>query len=229
MRVGLCQFRSPQSIDESIRGHVRAAEQAADLGCSLALFPELSLTGYGLSVDSIEASSPVLDPLAAVSSERGMHLAVGVPLPAAEGGTEIGMVLFQPDGSRRDYAKQLLHESETCSFEPGTRDMDVFLKGRTIAFGICYEAMQPSHGSAAIARGATVYAASVAKHAAGMADAHRYLAAFAESNRIPTLIVNAVGPADGFECSGGSAAWDASGSLIRSLGPDERVMAIDIG
>ena len=231
MKIGLCQFRSPETRSESIRSHVEAAERAAADGCELVLFPELSLTGYGLSaiaMHALDPGSPVMADLSQASVEHSISIAVGVPLLSMRGGAEIGLVVFQPDGSRCDYAKQLLHPEEKPFFVPGDRHLTVSIAAHHVGFGICYEALQPTHGAGAIERGATIYAASVAKHSNGMEEARRYLASFAKSNRIPTVVVNAVGPSEGFVCSGGSAAWSADGDLLGELLSEEGTLVVDL-
>ena len=230
MQIGLSQFESPRDIAESVAAHVREATRAAERGCSFVLFPELSLTGYEPAIASrhaLDASSPVFDPLGKVSVERSITIAVGAPLRSSRG-VEIGLVVFRPDGSRGDYAKQLLHADEEPFFVCGDRCPDVRIGEHTIGLGICYEAMQPSHGEAAVGRGITLFAASVAKHASGVADAHAYFASFAERHGLPVVFVNAVGPNDGFISAGGSAAWNADGTIIDRLGPAAGLLIVDL-
>ena len=230
MRIGLSQIRSPSDAAESLALHGAEAARAAELGCGFVLFPELSITGYEPEIAERRALDPAsgfLDPLSRVSAERSITIAAGAPLRAG-GGVEIGLVVFHPDGSRSDYAKRLLHSDEEAYFVPGDRDLDLPVGGHEIAVGICYEALQPSFGAAAVERGATLFAASVAKHAEGMADAHRYLGAFAARHAMPVVIVNGVGPSGGFVCSGGSAAWRADGTLIHTLGADEGLLVVDL-
>lgn len=138
------------------------------------------------------------------------------------------MVVLSPDGTRSTYAKQMLHADEEPFFVPGTRDLDIRIAGHTVAPAICYEAMQRRHGESALARGASVYAASVAKHGRGIEQAHAHFGAFAAENSIPVVLVNAVGPCDTFVCAGGSAAWRADGTLIDRLSDEEGLLAVDL-
>lgn len=66
--------------------------------------------------------------------------------------------------------------------------------------------------------GATVYVASVAKNMIGMERAHRHYATVARELGMNVLVCNGVGHADGFEMTGGSAAWDNRGR--RSAAPE---------
>ena len=231
MKVALCQLHSPDTLAESVSVHVRAVERGAEAKCELALFPELSLTGYAMTdaeSRTIDPASPSLDPLTAVSQANSIDIAVGAPLRAPGGGVEIGVVVFRPDGSRLRYAKQLLHADEEAVFVSGRSCLDLAVSSHTVAFGVCYETLQPAHGAAALEHGATLYSGMVAKQSTGMEEAHRYLSTFARSNRIPVLIVNAVGPCDGFECSGGSTGWDADGHCLGRLETEDKVLVVDV-
>ena len=230
MRIALSQFRSPGTLDESVALHAKHASRAAERGCDLILFPELSLTGYEPPMAehrAIEQTSPSLDPLAKIAVQHGLTIALGAPL-RAHNGIMIGLVVLQPDGLRSKFAKTLLPTDEVPYFIPGDCCCDLLINGHRVTTGICFEAMQPSHGVAAIERGATIYAASVAKHEQGMAEAHCYFAAFAARHGVPVVLVNAVGENGGFVSSGGSAAWNAGGDLIDRLGSDPGLLIVDV-
>ena len=106
--------------------------------------------------------------------------------------------------------------------------LDIEADGNRIAPAICYEAMQPQHGVAAVSRGASVYAASVAKTEAGMEHARAYLSAFASCHAVAVFLVNAVGPSDGCVAGGRAAAWDASGTLIGELADEEGLLLVEV-
>lgn len=236
LRIALSQFKSPQDLHESIGKHADEALLASESGCDFILFPELSLTGYAPTLASRNAlytTDSALDPIADVSRKCSITIAIGAPLKAADG-VEIGMVVFHPNGSRHDYAKQILHVDEQEYFIPGMRRLDLGICGHVIVPAICFEAMQPAHGDAAVKRGATLYAVSVAKHERGMHEAHRYLSEFSRQHAVSVVIVNAVGQCEGFDCSGRSAlgvvmgrhdrsVWTRSGNArYRSLSPESQ-------
>lgn len=109
MKVALCQLHSPDTLAESVFVHVRAVEQGAEAKCELALFPELSLTGYCMTEAeslTIDPASPLLDSLAEVSRAKSIDIAVGAPLSAECGGVEIGVIVFRPDGKRLRLRKE---------------------------------------------------------------------------------------------------------------------------
>lgn len=230
MRVCLAQYRSASDVDTNVGRHREVVRRAAAAACDVVLFPELSLTGYRPSVAAEKALSldaPVLEPLRAASDELGIVVAAGLPL-VAETGVEIGLLVYRPEHPPASYAKQLLHQDEVRFFVPGCRVQDIEADGIRIAPAICYEAMQPEHGLAALARGASVYAASTAKTEAGVEQARSYLSDFAARHSVAVLLVNAVGPGDGFISGGRSAAWDASGTLIAELADREGELIVDL-
>ncbi len=230
MRVCLAQYRSTGSVQANISRHCDLIGQAATQSCDLILFPELSLTGYRPSIagrDARHANDSAFAALQTASQSFGIAVCAGMPLQAADG-VQIGMLIYQPRHAPATYAKQMLHASELPHFVPGRLIHDIAIDGHHIAPAICYEAMQPVHGLAAIGRGATVYAASVAKHADGVEAARSSLAAFAARHGVATLLINAVGPAEGFVCAGDSAAWSSTGRLLGELGKEDDLLIVDI-
>lgn len=186
------------------------------------VFPELSLTGYqlaGAARDALRCDDPRLDPLRLACETSGVTALCGVPLQS-EAGVEIGALLLAPNLPVRSYAKQHLHAEEAPFFVPGVRDLSVQLGGHCIIPAICYESVLPEHVEAAAGRGATLYAACVAKPAAAIAKAHLHYAAMARLRGLPIVVANAVGPCDGFVSGGRSAAWRADGSMVASLEAD---------
>ena len=219
MKLCVSQFRSGAELELNLRGHVEVSRRAADIGCDLVLFPELSLTGYAparAQARPVEAADGRLGQLQDVCDAFGITIACGAPL-RADSGVEIGLIVFEAGRAPRTYAKQRLHADETPGFVPGTRELRIHRCGHCVAPGICFESVQPSHVAAAVDGGATLYAASVAKSASAMAEAHRHYAAMARRHAIPIVVSNAVGTHEGFTSGGRSAAWDGAGRLVGSL------------
>nr|WP_260834350.1 hypothetical protein [Stenotrophomonas maltophilia] len=94
---------------------------------------------------------------------------------------------------------------------------------------MCFESLQMESALRAKDVRATVYVASVAKNMIGMEQAHRHYATVARELGMIVLACNGVGNADGFEMTGGSAAWDNSGALRCSAGTgDEALVLYDL-
>lgn len=223
VKVCLSQFRSSADVQRNAERHVAVARRAACVGADLVLFPELSLTGYEptrAQSQALHIGAPCLRPLRIAADTLGITIACGAPLRVGPD-VEIGLLIFSPDQAPVSYAKQRLHADEEPFFMPGTRDVQLAVAGHTLAPGICYESLQPSHVKSAAVRGASIYAASVAKPASAMPRAHEHYAAMAQEHELPILLANAIGSNDDFISGGRSAAWRSDGSLLASLDSDE--------
>ncbi len=227
MRICASQFRSSLDVETNVARHVEVVRAAAQRGCDLVLFPELSLTGYRPAAAeslAIADDAEILAPLQEASERHQIVVAAGAPLHAAAG-IEIAMIFFTPSQPRSSYAKRCLHVDEVPFFASGDRDLDLELAGARIAPAICYESLQPEHARAAKVRGATIYAASVAKPKAAIQRAHAHYAGLG----MAVVLANAVGEHEGLQAAGRSAAWDAKGRLIGALGDEEGILVVDVG
>ncbi|WP_104202883.1 carbon-nitrogen hydrolase family protein [Billgrantia saliphila] len=206
-------------IERNVARHAECVALAVSHGAGLAVFPELSLTGYAPSLAKRLATHPDdarLDALQQLSDAHGIAIAAGLPLVTPDK-PRIGMVLFQPHAARQAYAKQMLHTDELPYFSAGERSLVFEADGRRIVPAICYESLQPEHASAAAGLGAQIYLASVAKQAGGMEAAHAHYAAIAREHVMTVLLANCLGPCDGDAGAGRSAAWNHQGELVASL------------
>ncbi|MCO7514017.1 carbon-nitrogen hydrolase family protein [Pseudomonas guariconensis] len=203
----------------NLRRHLHCIERAVELGAQLVAFPELSLTGYEPSLArqlAHPADSALLDPLQALCDRHGVNVAVGLPLPAADG-VHIGLPILRPHAPRLAYAKQRLHSDELPFFVAGDRPLVFPLGDRHVAPAICYESMFFEHAEQARSMGADIYLASVAKTAKGIEEGFTHYPEVARRLGMPVLLANCVGPADTFVGAGHCAAWDDRGRLLAAL------------
>jgi predicted amidohydrolase len=230
VKICLAQFQSNDDVEDNLRRHVEVAQRASAAGCSLVLFPELSVTGYWPSraaALAIGSDAPQLRPLVAVASELDITIAAGAPLKAP-GGVQIGMFIIGPEGGVRVYGKQRLHADELPFFVPGTADQLLCLEGERFAPAICYESLFDAHAQAAVQRGATVYMASVAKPAAAIARAHVHYRDLSVRHAIPVVVANAAGQYEDLEGAGRSAAWAPGGELRAELADGEGALIVEL-
>ncbi|WP_199244312.1 carbon-nitrogen hydrolase family protein [Pseudodesulfovibrio cashew] len=177
MRVGAVQCKSTAGdIITNIERHLQFIQIAAKNNVDLLFFPELSIIGYEPRLAkplAMTLSDLVLDSLKEQSNRHDITIGVGLPL-AVEEQVQIGMVWFIPNEPSLSYAKQQLHDDELPYFVSGEEQLILRSGKYTIAPAICYESLQPNHADHAVAMGANVYLASVAKSDGGIAKAMRH-------------------------------------------------------
>ncbi len=216
MKLALVQFRSTTGnlADNSAR-HQQWIRRAKAAGAKLVVFPELSLTAYEPELADKLAVAPddqMWENWQEFCQNEQVSFALGMPIRQPKG-IEIGLVLFQPDQKHQIYSKQYLHADEEPYFASG-KGWDGCWQEVGVAFAICYELSVPAHAERAHQCEASIYLASVAKFENGITPTHQRLAAIAKQYQMTTLMVNAIGEADGGLCVGQSAVWDKSGRCI---------------
>ncbi len=232
MKIVAAQMQSaPGDIDGNIERHVHFIERAASCGGAAVFFPEMSLTGYEPRLAeqlAMTADDARLKVFQSLSDRHQILVAVGGPYRGKDG-PEIGMYVFRSGQALAVYTKQMLHADELPYFKAGTTPLSVTLGDEILVPAICFESLQMESALRAKDVGATVYVASVAKNMIGMERAHSHYATVARELGMIVLACNGVRNADGFEMTGGSAAWDNSGALRCSAGTgDEALVVYDL-
>jgi len=229
MKICLAQTKPiTGDITSNVAQHKRIIAQASDHGAALVIFPELSLTSYEPALAkelATDQHDPRLDDFQTLSDTHQITIGVGLPTQT-EAGICISMVLFQPQQLRRTYSKKYIHADEEPFFVRGQNFPTLTVNQTEVGLAICYELSIPEHAAQAAHSGAEIYIASVAKFTNGVEKASQRLAEIARQYGIPVLMSNCVGPADGAECAGQSAVWDAQGMSLGQLGDTEEGIII---
>ena len=142
----------PGDLPANVHEHLRFARAAHDAGARLLLFPELSLTGYELTLAprcALGPTHPVLSPLAAFAISSGLTIAAGAPVPDGRGDLHIAQIVFHPSGRIHLHPNVFVHESERHLFSPGPPQPPFPLGPAAIALAICFDAANPPHAAAA--------------------------------------------------------------------------------
>lgn len=232
MKIAAIQTRPlVGDVRANIEQHLSWLDLAASRGAAVAVFPELSLTGYEPKLANDLATTQDdsrFDVFQKLSDARRLTLSVGMPL-RSETGIHVGLILFQPGQARQTYGKRHLHEDERAYFVPGDHDVLLTLGDLRLAPAICYESLLPEHAANAAARGANVYLASVAKSARGVEKAARHFPVIASTHSMFVVMANCVGPCDDFVGAGGSSTWSTDGELLGRLDDTgEGIMMLDV-
>jgi predicted amidohydrolase/GNAT superfamily N-acetyltransferase len=220
MNICIAQTKSEKGdIQANIEHHLELISRAIKLRSDLIIFPELSITNYEPDLAkslATDVDNSMFDPFQELSDTNEVTIGVGMPTLATEG-IRISMLIFQPNQKRVVYSKQMLHTDELPYFVCGNNQLMLNIKGKNIAFGICYETLQREHFLHAKNLGATIYIASVAKPKGGIENAYHYFPQIAKEFNTTILLSNCVGYCDNFMSVGQSAVWNENGELVDQL------------
>ena len=204
MRIAVVQTRPAAcEIGVNVNAHETWVKKVAARGADMVFFPELSLLGY-------EPKHAARFAMRADDARLDIFQMLSQAL-------RISMLVFQPNAARIVYSKQHLHSDELPYFVAGSGQITLARDSQVVAPAICYESLLDTHSEAAAALGATVYVASVAKSAKGVAKGDAHYPSIARRHSLRVLMANCVGPCDDFEAVGGSAIWNVRGDKVARL------------
>lgn len=206
----------PGDVEQNVQRHLHLVSMAAQKRAQVLFFPELSLTGYSLSLtsaDALTADDSRLQPLCSAAGEHGIVIVAGGPVVFSND-LCIGAIIFSPDGSVGFYYKEYLHEGEEIAFTPGPGGSPFAVGREIVGLAICADVVHPEHAHAAAVRGATVYAAGCFITEAGYAADTALLCEHAIDHRMLVMMANYGGPTVEFSSAGKSAIWSEDGTLI---------------
>lgn len=217
------------NIDANIADHYRLAEQAADEGVSLIVFPEMSLTGYARASAAelaLDEKDERLAGLHQLSDEKGITIVAGAPINVS-GKLHIGSFILQPGKETTIYTKQYLHSGEEQFFTPNVKMNPIIsVKEERLSFAICADIANTVHPYNAARNKTTVYVTSLFYTPEDIAEGYEQLSKYAKQYSMGVLMANYGGPSNNFESGGQSAYWNANGTLVQSLEPNEEGLLI---
>ena len=157
MRLGVVQLRDqPHDVAANLATSLRLMQEARDGGAELAVFPELSLTGYYLDRQTARGAAVAdhaLARLQAAADELELPTVYGLPL--LEGQALLNAVaVLRPSLEPEFYVKTHLFRGEKDWFSPGTALWSGDLAGWRCGILNCYEVGFPELARALVLRGA---------------------------------------------------------------------------
>lgn len=219
----------PGDVGANARRALAVATEAIGDGAELVVLPELSLTGYDLSLlheDTMwfQPDDPRLDALRALTAQSGATVVVGAPV-VHDARRSLASLVLGPDGSVVVAPKSHLHGAEVDHFAPGAGPVTVDVAGWRVALAVCVDTSFPDHAQRAAAAGADVYAASVLYTRGEERRLDVRLGARALDNGLYTVAANVAGHPLGERSAGGSGAWAPDGSRIAAAaGRDDEIV-----
>ena len=222
MSICIAAAQSPSvagDIAANARTHVAFIEAARAAGVQLLMFPELSLTGYELTLlrsHSMKPDDARLAPIRAAAMAAGMTVIVGAPtLDDGAALPSIASFEFLPDGSSTICRKQYLFGPEQEYAQPGPLGAHCGMLGtQRYAQAVCFDLKHRAHADSAVAAGASLYLASVLVSKNGYAADASQLYQYAVELQLGTLLANHAAPSGGYESAGRSAFWAPGGALV---------------
>jgi predicted amidohydrolase len=211
------------------------AERAAEvLGAhpevDIAVFPELYLGGYDLSLvpqSAREPDAPELRSIAAAAVAASTAVVVGFAERAEDGTLFNSVACIDRDGSLAGvYRKTRLFGAEPEVFEPGDTLDVVRLAGLDVGPLICFDIEFPEPARELAAAGAELLVTASANMAPFGPDHERATRERALENRLPHLYANGVGTIGGFELVGGSRFVAATGAVLADAGFSEEALLV---
>ena len=221
-----------RDVNANLVEHIRLTQIAASEGAQIVVFPELSLTGYELSLASDLAFSqddPRLSTLIEASSSSSVTLVVGAPVRIGPH-LHIGAFILWPDGTTALYTKHhlgafsasascdgIVPPAEATVFHPGDRNPLLRIGGNTAALAVCADIGRPSHPQQAADRGANTYLASMFVIPAEYDGDAAKLKGYAVKHAMMVALANYGSPTGGLASGGRSAIWSETGELLAQL------------
>jgi len=239
IRVACCQFNpTVGDLDGNVDRMLVMLEQAEEAGADVAVFPELSITGYppedlvlkpGFVEDNLEALATI--------TARARDCAVVVGYVDLDRDLYNAAALCYQGRVELRYHKRLLPNysvfDEQRYFSEGSTPMElVELQGVRIGLSICEDAWSPTGPVAELGRGGAELVLNINGspfRVGKQDDRETMLATRAADASVPLVYVNQVGGQDELVFDGGSVVMAAEGHVVaRAPLFEEHLLVVDL-
>ncbi|MEN8176805.1 MAG: nitrilase-related carbon-nitrogen hydrolase, partial [Pseudomonadota bacterium] len=225
LRVALAQLNLlVGDVQGNARRVIDAANRARDeQGAQLAVFPELTLTGYPPEDLLLrpEMDERVAEAIAGIRDQvQGIHLVIGYP-GVREGVRYNAAGVFRDGQQVTEYHKVLLPNysvfDEKRYFEAGREPRVFEVEGVPVGITLCEDIWYPTPARRAVEAGARLLINLNASpfHTGKAPEREELVAKRARENRVPVVYVNLVGGQDELVFDGGSFVMAADGRVAQ--------------
>ncbi len=239
LRIASCQF-NPRvgDLDGNLERMIELLEDAEEAGADVAVFSELSITGYPPE-DLVLKPGFVADNLAAMHAfaARTGDCAAAIGFVDLDRDLHNAAALCHRGSVALTYHKRLLPNysvfDEQRYFTPGTEPLElVELHGVRVGLSICEDAWSPTGPIAELGRGGAEVVLNLNGspfHTGKQADRETMLATRAADASVHLVYVNQVGGQDELVFDGGSVVLNAEGHVVtRAPLFDEALVVCDV-
>ncbi|MCW4046262.1 MAG: carbon-nitrogen hydrolase family protein [Candidatus Bathyarchaeota archaeon] len=237
IKIALAQISSKREDKKAnLKKIERLTVKAQGQGANLAIFPELSLTGYVVRDQIYELAETIPGPSIRVvedlAKKTGMHIIFGMPELSEKTKATIfnTAVLVGPEGFIGKYRKRYLptHSvfEEKRYFRPGCHTAAFETPLGNIGLCICYDVFFPEVFRLTRLMGAQLIVVISASPAVRRSYFEILTAARALENTAFLAFVNLVGVEDGLQFWGGSRLVSPTGDVLAKAKYDEEDLVI---
>ena len=231
-----CAYASPQAgTDEALQRLEQQAQRARAQGADLLICPEMSLTGYAIGAERVQAlaepsDGPLAHAVAAIARQHRIAIVYGYPERHAAGGKAYNAVQCIDDTGQAlaHYRKtHLFGDLDHQQFTAGDAAAQVFgYRGWQLGMLICYDVEFPEPVRALALQGADVVLVPTANMADFDEVPRLLVAARACENRVVVAYANACGQEGPLQYGGLSTVVLADGTpLARAARENETLLA----
>ncbi|WIV66394.1 carbon-nitrogen hydrolase family protein [Natrialbaceae archaeon AArc-T1-2] len=213
--VAACQFEPTIGDVDANLAAVRDLAGDLEAGVALAVFPELSLTGYDLEVVA-DLAEPIPGPLTdrAVSLAREVDTTLVLGLPERVGDAVYNATaVVSPDGLEGVYRKQYAWGDERDVFDAGEGPVTVETSAGTIGLLCCYDLNFPEAALEYARRGCDVLAVTAAWRTSFLADWRLFSRTRARDGPCYVVASNHTGDQQGRDHAGHSLVAGPDGTV----------------
>ena len=232
IKLALAQISSKRENKEANLQKIEALTfKAKEQGADLAIFPELSLTGYVVRDQFYELAEtipgPTVEKVEALAKKTGMHVIFGMPeLSEKTRATVFNTAVFVgPEGLIGKYRKMYLptHSvfEEKRYFRPGYQTAAFQTELGNIGLCICYDIFFPEVLRLTRLKGAQLIVCISASPALRRSYFETLTCARAIENTVYLAYVNLAGVQDGLQFWGGSRLVSPTGDVLAKAKYDE--------
>ena len=237
IKLALCQMSSKR---ENKKGNLQKIEEltvkAKQQGADIAIFPEMSLTGYVLHDQVYELAETIPGPstekIGALAKRTGMHIIFGMPEQSEKTKATVynTAVFVGPRGLIGKYRKMYLptHSvfEEKRYFRPGYEPAAFETDVGTIGLSICYDVFFPEVYRLIRLKGAQLIVCISASPAVRRGYFEILTSARALENTAFLAYVNLAGVEDGLQFWGGSRLVCPTGDVVAKAKYDDEDFVI---
>jgi predicted amidohydrolase len=237
IKLALAQMSSKRENKEAnLQKIERLTFKAKEQGADLAIFPEMSLTGYVIRDQLYEMAEtvpgPTVEKIEELARKTGMHIIFGMPEQSEKTQATIfnTAVFVGPQGYIGKYRKMYLptHSvfEEKRYFRPGYQTAAFQTNLGNIGLCICYDIFFPEVIRLTRLRGAQLIVCISASPAVRRSYFETLTCARAIENTVYIAYVNLAGVQDGLQFWGGSRIASPNGDLLAKAKYDEEDFVI---